>query len=39
MIPSDVASKWRLFVRGSKKYGEATSKIVRVTEPSRLTAR
>jgi hypothetical protein len=31
-IPSDVTSKWRLYVRGSKKYGEATSKVVRVTD-------
>jgi hypothetical protein len=39
VLPTDVASKWRLFVRGSKKYGESTSKTVTVIEPSRLTAR
>ncbi len=37
-LPTDVASKWRLFVRGSKKYGESTSKTVTAVEPSRLTA-
>ncbi len=31
-IPSDVASRWRLFVRGSSKYGEAASKVVRVID-------
>lgn len=39
VIPTDVASKWRLFVRGSKKYGASTSRTVKVVEPSRLTAR
>ena len=32
-IPCDVASRWRLFVRGSKKYGASTSKILRVVGP------
>ena len=32
-IPSDVASKWRVFVRGSTKFGEASSKTVRVVDP------
>ena len=31
-IPANAASKWRLFVRGSSKYGESTSKSVRVTD-------
>ncbi len=31
-IPANAASKWRLFVRGSKKYGESTSKAVRVID-------
>ena len=26
-VPANAASKWRLFVRGSKKYGESTSKV------------
>ncbi len=43
-IPGDVTSKWRLFVRGSRKYGESTSRTVRVVDPgdvrsARLTAR
>jgi hypothetical protein len=32
-VPGNVASKWRAFVRGSSKYGESTSKIVRVIDP------
>ena len=31
-IPANTASKWRLFVRGSTKYGESTSKAVRVID-------
>ena len=34
-IPADVASKWRLFVRGSRNYGESTSSVVRVVDPVR----
>jgi hypothetical protein len=36
-IPGDVGSRWRLYVRGSARYGESTSKYVRVVDP-RLTA-
>ena len=36
-VPGDVASKWRVFVRASRKYGESTSKTVTVVDP-RLTA-
>ena len=31
-IPADQASRWRVFVRGSTKYGEAASKSVRVVD-------
>ncbi|WP_028651739.1 hypothetical protein [Nocardioides halotolerans] len=31
-IPADTTSKWRLLVRGGKKWGAATSKAVRVTD-------
>ena len=31
-IPANAASKWRLFVRASSKYGESTSKTVRVID-------
>jgi hypothetical protein len=32
-VPPDTTSKWRVFVRGSAKYGESTSKAVRVVGP------
>jgi len=32
-VPEYTTSKWRVFVRGSTKYGQSTSKVVRVTEP------
>ena len=38
-VPKYATSKWRAFVRGSKKYGESSSKVLRVTEPGRLRGR
>ena len=32
-VPGDVASKWRVFVRASSKYGESTSKAITVIDP------